>query len=159
MKKILFLFLLLLVLVAGVVFVQNYLKTNNLSFFGKSPTLAINDRVFELKVAKSQEEKEIGLSETKSLSDNQGMIFLFDKPDYYSFWMKNMQFSIDIIYIDNDHIVTIFQDVQPPKEKNASLPIFNSTQPADMVLEINSGLSKKYNFKEGDKVTYEPIGN
>lgn len=157
MKKILGLFVLLLILVAGIFFAQNYSKSKNLFTFKKNPTATINGHSFELKVADSSQEREIGLSATKSLPENQGMIFLFDKPDYYSFWMKNMTIPIDIIYINSDNIVTIQNNAQPPKNSIESPIIYTPTNPADKVLEINAGLSEKYNFKKGDKVKIENL--
>lgn len=160
MKKVLLVFALFLIIVGAMFFTQSYLqKGGQLAFFKKGPTITIDNRSFELKVASSQKEKEIGLSETKSLPENQGMIFLFEKSGYYSFWMKDMKFSIDIIYINNDKIVTIFNNVAPPKGQNESLTVYALAEPSDRVLEIKAGLSKMYNFKKGDSVKYENLGN
>ena len=159
MKKVLGLFALLLIIVAGIFFAQNYLKTRTIFPFIKSPKALINNHTFQLTVARSPEEKEVGLSKATSLSENQGMIFLFEKPDYYSFWMKDMKLPIDIIYINKDEIVTIQNNVQPPKSKEENPIIYAPTQPSDKVLEISGGLSEKYNFKKGDKVKYENLGN
>jgi len=158
MKKVLLLFALLLIIIGGLVLVQNYLKEGGVSFFKKTSIITINNQSFKVAVADSQRKWEIGLSETKSLQKDQGMIFLFDKSDYYSFWMKNMKFPIDIIYINNDTIVTIKNNVQLIKDKENPI-IYSSTQPANKVLEIQAGLSEKYNFKKGDKVQYENLGN
>ena len=158
MKKVLLAFALLLIVVGGVFFTQNYLNGSELSFFKKSPTVIIGDRKFEVSVADSQKEREIGLSETKSLSQDQGMIFLFEKPDYYAFWMRNMKLPIDIIYIKNDQIVTIQSNVAPPKEEESPI-VYTPTEPSDKVLEIQAGLAQKYDFKKGDKVKYENLGN
>jgi uncharacterized protein len=160
MKKILLTLALLLLIVGGIYLTQRDMKEGNtLSFFKKAPIVTINNHAFEVSVASSQKELEIGLSETKSLSENQGMIFLFEKPDYYSFWMKNMKFPIDIIYINQDKIVTIKDNVAPPKDNNEIPAIYTSDEPSNRVLEIQAGLSKKYNFKKGDKVTYENLSN
>lgn len=159
MKKVLLLFALLLIIIGGVVLAQNYLKEGKTSFFKKSPTVTIGDSKFEVSVADSQKEREVGLSETKSLPQDQGMIFLFEKPDYYSFWMKNMMFPIDIIYINKNEIVTIQSNVQPPSNSIENPIIYTPTKPSDKVLEINAGLSEKYKFKKGDKVNYENLGN
>lgn len=159
MKKVLLAFAVLLIIVGGVMLVQNYLKEGKMSFFKKTPIVTINNQNFKVTVAASQKEREIGLSETKSLSQDQGMIFLFEKPDYYSFWMKNMKFPIDIIYIKSDTIVMIKNNVQPPKDNKESPIIYAPTAPVDKVLEIQAGLSEKYKFKNGDKVKYENLGN
>lgn len=159
MKKVLLVFGLLLVIIGGIVLLQNYLKTKNFISFNKTAKITINNHTFELKVAKSGQEKEIGLSETNSLPENQGMLFIFDKPDYYSFWMKNMKIPIDIIYINNDQIVSIENNAQPAKNSDENPIIYTPTEPSDKVLEINAGLSEKYSFKKGDKVKYENLSN
>ncbi len=158
MKKVLGLFALLLIIVAGTFFAQNYLKTRTIFPFIKSPKALINNHTFELRVADSQKEREIGLSETKSLPQNQGMIFIFEKSDYHSFWMKNMKFPIDIIYINNDKIVTIKDNVQLLK-KDENPIVYAPTEPSDKVLEISAGLARAYKFKKGDKVKYENLSN
>lgn len=158
MKKVLLAFALLLALVAGVVFTQNYLKTKSFPTFKKTPTATINGHTFQLNVADSEKEREIGLSETKSLPQNQGMIFLFEKPGFYSFWMKNMKFPIDIIYINDNQIATIQDNVQPAKEQENPI-VYASTEPSDKVLEIQAGLARKYKFKKGDIVKYENLSN
>lgn len=158
MKTVFALFALLFLIVIGISLSQNYFKDNPLQLpFLKTPTITIGKQTFKLYVAKSNKEKEIGLSEKKSLPPDFGMLFSFEKPDYYSFWMKNMQFPIDILFINGKKIVKIYQNVQPPTSKEESLPIYQSEKPADKVLEINSGLSQKYNFKEGDEVKIENL--
>lgn len=155
MNKFLIVFGILFVLLAAFVLSQNYVQ--NLSFFQKTPKAVINNRTFNLLLAKTDKEKRIGLSEKKSLPENSGMLFVFEKPDYYSLWMKEMQFPIDIIFIKENKIVTIYASLKPPKTQDESLPIYKPAEPADMVLEINSGLAQKYNLKKGDEVKLENL--
>lgn len=157
MKKILAATILLIAIILGTIFFQNYLSGNPILLGGKA-TATINNHKFNLKIAKTSEEKEVGLSKEKNLPQNEGMLFPFEKEDYYSFWMKNMQIPIDIIFIKDNKIVNIFINAQPPKTTTESLPIYQPKAPADSVLEINANLSSKYNFKEGDIVKYENIG-
>jgi|WetSurMetagenome_2_1015567.scaffolds.fasta_scaffold01269_11 uncharacterized protein len=165
MKKILLAFFILLLVVVGIYFVLNYSKGIKPGVKGAkteitpTSTVTIDGHSFKVAVATSQQEQEIGLSKTNSISQDQGMIFLFNRPDYYSFWMKNMKFAIDIIYINQDTIVTIKDSVQPPKNSSDNLIIYTPTEPSDKVLEITAGLSKKYKFRNGDKVKYENLGN
>lgn len=119
-------------------------------FGGPTGEVTINGRTFKVEVADTQEEREIGLSKKRSLPRDQGMLFVFDTPDYYSFWMKEMEIPIDMIYIDNNKVVSVYENVQAPKEENSPLPLYKPTVPADRVLEINAGLSKEYNIKPGD---------
>ncbi len=156
MKTIFLLIILLGALLIGAVVGKNYIKTRNL-IPTSGPTETIGGHTFNIEIAKTPTEKEIGLSSKQSLPQDQGMLFPFDKPGNYSFWMKNMKFPIDIIYIKYNTIVSIFQNVQPPSSTEQELPIYTPVAAADSVLEINAGLSSKYNFKEGDKVTSSNI--
>lgn len=116
------------------------------------PSVTINNRTFVVDVAKTDEQKAKGLSVYNKLPLEKGMIFVFNTDDYYAFWMKDMKFPIDIIYIRKNKIVDIFKNVAPPKSRSETLPIIKPEKTADMVLEINAGLCQKYNFKIGDSV-------
>jgi uncharacterized protein len=160
MKKVLLAFLLFIIVAGALYLIQNYSKEGKtLTFFKKTPIVTINKQSFKVAVALSQQERETGLSKTKSISPNQGMIFLFEKPDYYPFWMKNMKFPIDIIYINRDKIVTIRNNVFPPKDNKENPIVYTPSEPADKVLEIQANISQKYNFRNGDKVKYENLSN
>lgn len=157
MKIIIGLFALLLIIVGGGKMALDYLETNSFPLLTKKATAKINNHTFNLLIAKSAEEKEIGLSNKTSLGENEGMLFPFEKEDYYAFWMKEMRFPIDILYIRDNKIITLYQDVQPPKTQQENTPILHPEEPADAVLEINAGLSKKYGIKKGDSVTIEGL--
>lgn len=154
MKKILMLFVILFAIIIAAGATNRFSKLPSLPFF-KTPKITIGKTEFKLLAAKDTRDKEIGLSKTPKLNNDTGMIFIFGKPGFYPFWMKDMKFPIDIIFINKDKIVTIIQNASAPKEKNETLQIFNSSSPADSVLEINTGLSQKNNFKEGDSVKIE----
>lgn len=156
MKLILGLFTVLLIIGVGVRLSQDYFKNAQLPFT-KTPTITIKNKEFKLYTANTAKEKELGLSEKKSMPENYGMVFPFGQDSYYSFWMKNMKFPIDILFINNNKIVTIHHNVAPPKSLNETLPIYTSNKLADTVLEINAGLSKKYGFKDGDEVKFKDV--
>ena len=94
----------------------------------------------------------MGLSERSSLAQDQGMLFVFENPGYHNFWMKNMKFPIDIIFIKDDKIVNIVENATPPISENTNPPILKPDGPINKVLEINAGLSGKYNIKKGAKI-------
>lgn len=124
---------------------------NGFILLKKEPTVTINSKVFKVEVAKDQMTRVKGLSERESLPEDKAMLFLFEKPDYYPFWMRNMEFPLDIIFISENRIVTVRSNVQPAVKEgqsNTVLPI----DPVDKVLEINAGLAQKYNLKKGDTV-------
>ena len=118
----------------------------------QQPYAIIGNVTFYVDVARTPEQQTKGLAIYNSLPLNKGMVFPFEKPDYYAFWMKDMKFPIDIIYIKKGEIVDIFKDVLPPLSPSSQLPVYKPKKPADTVLEINAGLSDKYNFKTGENI-------
>lgn len=114
-------------------------------------TAHIRGRTFSLDVAVSPSAHEIGLSQTDSLPVDRGMLFLYDTPGFYQFWMKGMKFPLDILFIRDSTIVTIARNVPPPSG-NGDLPLYAPDKPANKVLEINAGLCDKYGIREGDTV-------
>ncbi len=139
------------------IFSTTVLKNNIL--FKSSPSATINNHKIKLIVAKNGEEQEIGLSKYSLLPKDEGMIFPFKSAGKYRFWMKNMKFPIDIVYIKNKKVVTVFENAQPPKNKAENPPIYEPTETADTVLEINAGLSKEYGIKKGAEIKYENFSN
>jgi uncharacterized protein len=123
------------------------------SLFGASgKEVSINGQTFTVDVADTPEKREAGLSKKNALTEDEGMLFVFDTPGEYPFWMKDMKFPIDIIFITGDQVTTVYENVPAPENANASLPLYKPGAPADKVLEINAGLSKQYDIKPGDAV-------
>jgi uncharacterized protein len=118
----------------------------------RSPEVKIGGETFKVEIADSDEEKQIGLSEKTTLKDNEGMLFIFDKPDTYSFWMKEMDFPIDIVYLNGDRVTTVIKNAQPPTSSDQDLEIFRPEEPSDKVLEIKAGLADRYNITKGSTV-------
>lgn len=153
MKKIFIAYAALLLLVIILAFV----KFRGGSFFPdfSGPHATIDNHKFDLMIAKTEKEKMVGLSKRKSMNDNQAMLFPFDKKARYSFWMKDTEFALDMIYISDNTIVDIIKNAPPQAGNNGQLPIYTPKTDANYVLEIKGGFSDKYKFKEGDKVTFE----
>jgi uncharacterized membrane protein (UPF0127 family) len=76
------------------------------------------------------------------------MIFVFDKPDYYSFWMKDMRFTLDFIFIKDNEIVDLLENIQPQSYPKT----FTSKKPADKVIEVKAGTIKNLKIKIGNFV-------
>jgi len=95
-----------------------------------------------------------GLMFRDNLGKNEAMLFIFPEEDKYSFWMKNMRFSLDIIWLDrNKKIVDIKKDV-PPCNSNIC-ESFSPNAKAKYVLEVNSGFTDKYRINLGDNVKFQ----
>lgn len=151
MKSIIFAFSALVILIVGATLGVNYIKNGSLFSFEKTARVSIKNTTFTAEIADTAKKQEIGLSEKKSLDTDKAMLFSFGKPDYYRFWMKNMKFPLDIIYIQNNKIVEVFEEAKPPAD-NGNPEILVPKETADTVLEINAGLSKQNNIKTGDEV-------
>lgn len=106
-----------------------------------------------VEIADSEVKRIKGLGGRYSLGENRGMLFIFEKPDFYSFWMKGMKFPLDFIWIRGDKVVGITEEVLPPRSENDTLTSFQSPEEADKVLEVNAGWIKKHSVKIGDKVS------
>lgn len=80
------------------------------------------------------------------------MMFIFDKPDYYGFWMKDMFYPIDIVFLDSDmKVISYIDNVDP-----ASYPeTFYPEEPAKYVIEMNSGERKISGLDKNTKVYYK----
>lgn len=125
------------------------LKDNKKEIIGLSQ-LKIGERVFDIEIADDAAERSKGLSDRESLEENHGMLFLFGLPSARNFWMKNMNFPLDIIWINGDKIVGFAENVPP---NNSQTPaIYSSLEAVDKVLEINAGLVQKLGIKIGDKI-------
>lgn len=104
-------------------------------------------------VADDSEKQEKGLSVVDSMSDDQGMLFNMEKPAVYSFWMKDMKFPIDTVWIRNGKVVDISSDMTLEQGSDTSkYKIYKSKSNVDQVLELNTGWCYKYGLKLGDEV-------
>jgi len=130
--------------------------TETLSSSISAKTVKIGSVAFNVEIADTQDERRKGLSNRESLPLENGMLFVFEKSGKYSIWMKNMEFAIDIIWIDkNKKIVDIAQNVSPePKKKDSDLAIYTPSSEAKYVLEINAGLVSLNNIQTGDVVEF-----
>lgn len=111
----------------------------------------IKDIELKVEIANTQSKRELGLSGHSLLKENEGMLFIFDTEGYYPFWMKDMLFSIDIIWLDvNKKIVYIKENAKPESFPES----FGREQKAKYVLEVLAGFSKKHKLKIGDTVEF-----
>ncbi len=122
-------------------------------------TVRIGNTIIPVELAKTPAEQERGLSYRTSLDENNGMLFIFEKPDLYKFWMPNMNFPIDIIWIDETkHIVSINENV-PPLEDISKPIYYQPTEPALYVLEVSANFSKEHTIKIGNQLVFQNTAN
>lgn len=110
----------------------------------------INDRVVSVEIADTPEKQIKGLSNHAPLAENQGMLFVFANKDVKTFWMKEMRFALDIIWIDDNKIVNISHNLPPEGIRPEKL--YSSNYPVNFVLEVNAGWAANNDVKIGDEV-------
>lgn len=121
-----------------------FTKDGELSIF-KNDSLI---QTIDVEFAKNEMERSLGLMYRSSMDEHQGMWFIFPEEAPRSFYMRNTEISLDIIYLDKDKkVVSIAKNARPYDE--TSLP---SEKPAMYVLEINGGLADKWGIDKGDRI-------
>jgi hypothetical protein len=103
-----------------------------------------------LKIADTPEKQLQGLMYVKQMPENYGMIFLFDNAEPRSFWMKNTEIPLDIIFLRNRKIINIHRNVRLDNQnKNRT---YQSAYKSDCAIEVNAGFCDRYNVQVGDFV-------
>lgn len=133
---------------------QNDVQPTQNTAIAAKPTITIKGKTFILEIADSPEEHIIGLSNRQNLPQDTGMLFIFDSAGTQAFWMKDTFIPLDMIFINSDKIVTIHKNVPAPAPivPDMQLPRYAPTEPANLVLEVNAGVSDQYGFVTGDTV-------
>ncbi len=103
-------------------------------------------------VAQTQAERSLGLSGHAPLLENEGLLFLFEKDLIPSFWMKDMLFPIDIIWIAGDRVEGFAQQAQP---ETPPTTYYKSKSPVNRVLEVSAGFVADNQVKVGDQLDIE----
>lgn len=118
-------------------------------------TIKVANTVVMVTVADTDAARMKGLGGVKQMLENQGMLFVFTKRDYYTFWMKDMLIPLDFIWINNNSVSKIDPNIAAPAPNtpDAKLQRIESGQPIDHVLEVNSGFAAKHNIKVGNPVS------
>ena len=105
---------------------------------------------FNVEVAKTIEERRIGLMYRKKLLNNEGMLFIFPQEKIIKLWMKNTYIPLDVIFISKNKVIV---DMKKSMEK-LSETIIESKVKSKYALEFNAGLINKLNIKIGDKILF-----
>ena len=116
-------------------------------------------KVLKFEYATTLEQRKQGLMRRDVLCADCVMLFVFDNPDYLSFWMKNTLIPLDITFISVDGIIINTEQAQaePNSKEDSQYPSYAAKKPALFVLETNQGWIKKQNIKNGDKLDMAKI--
>jgi len=113
--------------------------------------ISIGNTEIVVEIADTDAKRQLGLSGRDSLLRGRGMLFVFDKPGNYGFWMKDMKFPIDIIWIDSDmRIVGVEENVSPNTFPKSFYPL----SPVLFVLETPALFSSSHHVEVGGSITF-----
>ena len=144
-----------LAFLAAFSFTANALAVERFEKSALSIVTAKGEKTFDVEIAKSPEQQAQGLMYRRSMLANAGMLFVYDRPQPASYWMKNTFIPLDMIFIGaNGHIVNIRQRTVPH-----SLAPVRSDGNVLAVLELNGGTTSKLGIKAGDAIRHEIFGN
>ena len=116
-----------------------------------------NFKVF-VDIALTDKQQQDGLSVKNFMKETEGMLFFLGEPTKASFWMKNMHFPIDIIWLDENLSIVHIENALPPCISPFYCPSYTPLKESLYVLETISGFSNKHNIKIGDKIDFHLIG-
>ena len=107
-----------------------------------------------VEVADTLKKRRLGLGKRTSLKKGWGMLFVFEKRKPHRFWMKDMKFPLDIIWLDNHRIVHIIHNAKPVNSRDEP-EIMTSPVPVNFVLEIAAGRAAKLRLKTGQRMKFK----
>ncbi|MDO6517844.1 DUF192 domain-containing protein [Zobellia uliginosa] len=126
-------------------------KEGELSIFKQKTDSLIAS--FDIEIAESEYETQTGLMYRKSMKADRGMLFIFPEVAGHSFYMKNTEFPLDIIFIKEDMTIANYhENAQPLNE--SSLPSQGAVQ---YVLELNAGLVQNFGIQPGDSIAFTKL--
>jgi len=112
---------------------------------------ATSEHQVKVEVVKEPAEQARGLMYRSSLAKDSGMLFIFQREEPQSFWMKNTVIPLDMIFISRDLVIVDIATMQPCA--SYPCPSYTSRQPAQYVLEVNAGYCRSRHIIIGDKVS------
>jgi len=113
----------------------------------------INNKKIKVEIADTAELQYRGLSDREELCDNCGMLFVFPDKQVRTFVMRNMNFPLDMIWIDDDKIVKINKNTIP--EANNPVMRYSSDVLVNYVLEVSGGFCDENGIRVGDEVGFD----
>jgi uncharacterized membrane protein (UPF0127 family) len=131
--------------------VSNNNLTPNSSNILRTGSLKIGTQAVNIELAENDQQWYQGLSNRDSLGADSGMYFIFPDKNKLDFVMRNMRFPLDIIFINDDKILNIAENLAP--EGSETKNIYSSNGEANRVLEVNAGFCQMHGIKGGDSIS------
>lgn len=129
---------------------------NRVSALRNDGTVHLAGKKIIVQTARTEQEQQIGLSSFASIDENHGMLFPIIPARRLVFWMKDMKFSIDIVWIKNGQVIDLSLNAVPePGKADDQLKLYMPGSDVDAVLELQAGWAEKHGIKIGDNITFE----
>lgn len=138
--------------IAGLISMPSEIKLESVEF--PQGTIMLDDIPLVVQIADTEPRRVRGLMFQDQLPFDQGMIFVFNQPGLYSLWMLNMQFSLDMIWFDQDGKVVHIEKNVPPCKTPLEITVCQSIVPdgqATYILEVTSG------FVDANNITKDSL--
>jgi hypothetical protein len=122
-----------------------------------APVVRVGGAAFVVEPAVTPAQRNQGLSGRQVLAPRSGMLFIFEQEGKYTFWMKEMRFPLDLVWIGAGcTVVDLTRNVPPPAPEQTldKLPLYLPVAPARYVLEINGGEADLVGLQPGDLVGF-----
>ena len=120
------------------------------------PRARIRGTEVSLEIVRTPEAQALGLGRRDSLEWGRGMLFPYESPAFRAFWMKDMRFDIDIVWIRKGRIVDLHHRVPHPKTPGENVVTVQPKTLADTVLEVPAGFAQANGWAKGDRVEITP---
>jgi len=113
-----------------------------------------NKVTLQVEVADTEAEHIQGYSNHPPIGYQEGLLFVFESEGVYPFWMKEMLFDLDFIFINNERVVYLLENIKAPVNNQGQIEYANSQVPFNQLLEVKSGFIEKYKIKVEDQVSF-----
>jgi hypothetical protein len=123
-------------------------------------SITVGSTSIQVSLANNEIDRRKGLSGVGSLPEGRGMLFVFPQENIRpTFWMKDMNISLDMIWINDGKVTQIYENVPPPASgtPDSALDLYIPNDPIDYILEVNAGFSAQNNIKVGDTVDLSQV--
>lgn len=136
----------------------NAIEDSSVRVDGVKTVVVSNDKIsLKLEVADTPEAREKGLSQRRDIGQFDGMLFVFPEESYQTFWMKDMNFDLDMVWLNGKgEVVQVDENIKASgynKNNPESSQMLHSTQPIRYVIELPANRAKDYNLMVGDQLS------
>jgi uncharacterized membrane protein (UPF0127 family) len=114
---------------------------------------SLGNKIYRFEIVNSNNGRTQGLSDRIEIGSD-GMLFVFNQPDFHSIWMKDMLFDLDLIWLKNEVVVDFDLGVSKPESGSslAKLTIYQPEQKVNLLIEVAAGFVEQEEIKIGDEL-------